>query len=146
MCLLSSFVYFNCHYISIFATGSKLIRAFSCGQFFRCVCQERISIRGYVRPSVRPFLCPSVCTLRYLKSRSFRLFSAAAMLRIKLNTIWDASRPFYLSVRLSIYHFIHLTRLAPKSMHAETRSGRIVTRLGLFIHISAPLNKIMSAR
>ena len=83
-------------------------------------------------PSVRPSVRPSVCPLRFLKNRSFRLFSATAMSRIKLSTIWDASRPFYLSVRPSICHSIYLTCLAPKSIHAETQSGRIVARSGLF--------------
>ena len=86
-----------------------------------------------VCPPVGPSVGPYVRPLRFLQNRSFCLFSAAAMLRIRLNTFWDASRPFYLSVHPSICHSINLICLAPKSIHAETQSGRIVARSGLLL-------------
>ena len=48
---------------------------------FRCVLQERISIRGSLCLSVGWSVCPL-----HLKNRSFRHFSASAISCIKLNT------------------------------------------------------------
>ena len=50
-----------------------------------------------------------VCPLRLLKNHSIWYFSAGAMLRIKSNTLWDAFRSSYLSVRPSMCPYIYMT-------------------------------------
>ena len=91
---------------------------------FRCVCQERISKRGSVRLSV----CPSVCPLRFLKNHSFWLFSAPPMLRIKLNAIWNGSRPFYLSDRPSVCPSIYLSLSISDMSSAKVSTRRDTVR------------------
>ena len=98
---------------------------------FRSVGQERISIRGSVCPLVRP----SVGPLRLCKNRVSRLFLAAVRSYIKSNDrqICFESLLYYSvvsSVSSSICLSIHVTC----SIHAETQSGRIVARSGMFIH------------
>ena len=89
--------------------------------FFRCARQVCISTSGSVCPLVcpfiRPYFCSSICPLCFLKNRSFCHFSAAAILRIKLKTLCNDSRPFYLSERPSTCPSIHLACLVPKSIH-----------------------------
>ena len=67
---------------------------------FRCVRQERISIRGFVRrsvgPSVRPSVRPSVCPLRKCKNRVSRLFLATVRSYTETNdqpTCFESSHP-----------------------------------------------------
>ena len=99
-----------------------------CDILFRCVRQERISIRGFVRRSVRPSVRQSVCPLRKCKNRISWLFLATVRSYIETNdqpTCFES--PFTrLFVHLSLHTFVTW------SIHAETQPGRIVARSGLF--------------
>ena len=98
---------------------------------FRCVRQERISIRGSVCPSVGLSICWSihwlVSPLRLCKKHVSRLFLATVRSYTKTNdqpTCWVFS-PVYSSICLSHTYVTW-------SIHTESQPGRIVARSGLF--------------
>ena len=108
-------------------------------RIFRCVRQERISLRGSVRLSVRPSVRPSVGPLvrlsvrplRLCKNRNIRLFLATVRSYTETNdqpTCFESlfSRLF---VHLSLHTYV------TGSIHAETQPGRIVARSGLFFDV-----------
>ena len=84
---------------------------------------SRTHLYKRVCPSVRPSVRLSVCPLRLLENRSFRHFSAAMMSRIKSNTRKNVLRA---SLETISFHLSVHPSLPPKSIHAETQSGRIV--------------------
>ena len=91
--------------------------------------RPRISIRRSVRPSVRP----SVGPLPLLENQFLALFSGKDVMYQVVRMICEPHLILclHLSVRPS---------LAPKSIHAETQSGRIVACSGLFDVFSTHVN------
>ena len=103
--------------------------------------RPRISIRGFVRPSVRrsvrpsvgPSVRPSVRPLRLCKNRVSRLFLATVRSYTETNdqpTCFESL--LYYSVVSPVCSSICLSVYVTWSIHAETQSGRIFARSGLF--------------
>ena len=97
---------------------------------FRCVRQERISIRGSVRPSVRWTIRPSVGPLRLCKNRVSWLFLATVRPYTETNDQPTCFESLFtrLFVHLSLHTYVIW------STHAETQPGRIVAQSGLFFY------------
>ena len=96
--------------------------------------RPRISIRGSVRPSVRPSVRRSVGPLRLCKNRVSRLFLATVRFYTETNdqpTCFESL--LYYSVVSPVCSSICLSIYVTWSIHAETQSGRIFARSGLFV-------------
>ena len=105
--------------------------------------RPRISIRGFVCPSVRPSIRPSVRpSVRYAcaKTAFFGCFRprwdpTLNLLRDKHDLRASITTLVVSSVCLSICQSIYVTW----SIYAETQSGRIVASSGLFLSLSLSL-------